>query len=70
MASVSAWASRAVRLAAWGWNNIGQLGDNSITTRFLPVAVNVSLGMSALHAKTVVAVAPVTPDNAGRGYQW
>ncbi len=44
-------------VAAWGWNNIGQLGDNSTTTRFLPVAVDVSLGVSALYGKSVVAVA-------------
>ncbi|MCX6873797.1 MAG: hypothetical protein NTW21_08310 [Verrucomicrobia bacterium] len=40
-------------LAAWGGNSYGQIGDNSTTTRYSPVAVN----LSALAGKTVVAVA-------------
>ncbi len=44
-------------VAAWGWNNNGQLGDNGTTTRRVPVAVNVADGTSALFGKTVVALA-------------
>ena len=44
-------------LAAWGLNASGQLGDNTTTNRRVPVAVNTDLGISALHGKTVVALA-------------
>lgn len=44
------------KIYAWGDNNYGQLGDNSIMDRFSPVAVNALPG-SALYNKTVVAVA-------------
>ncbi len=45
-------------VATWGQNNFGQLGDNqaSGTSSPVPVAVNTSPG-SALHGKTVVAIA-------------
>ena len=41
-------------LAAWGYNNQGQLGDTTLTLRSLPVAVYQA---GALAGKTVVAVA-------------
>jgi alpha-tubulin suppressor-like RCC1 family protein len=44
-------------LAAWGYNQDGQLGDNSFATRNLPVAVNTVSGLSTLFGKTVTAVA-------------
>jgi alpha-tubulin suppressor-like RCC1 family protein len=44
-------------VAAWGWNQYGQLGDTTTTDRYLPVAVNTNSGVSALFGKTVVAVA-------------
>jgi alpha-tubulin suppressor-like RCC1 family protein len=44
-------------VAAWGWNGYGQLGDNSLSDRLVPVAVNVAAGTSALAGKIVVAVA-------------
>ena len=44
-------------VAAWGSNNEGQLGDNTLVTRVVPVAVNRASGVSALFGKTVVAVA-------------
>ena len=43
-------------VAAWGWNQSGQLGDNSTNTSLVPVAVNVASGVSALYGKTVVAI--------------
>jgi alpha-tubulin suppressor-like RCC1 family protein len=43
-------------LSAWGFNQYGQLGDNTTTQRNAPVAVNTSTN-SALHGKTVVAIA-------------
>ncbi|MBN8457580.1 MAG: RCC1 repeat-containing protein [Verrucomicrobia bacterium] len=44
-------------VATWGYNSSGQLGDNTITNRLVPVAVNTVAGISALSDKTVVAVA-------------
>ncbi len=44
-------------VTTWGGNANGQVGDNSVTQRLVPVAVNVSVGISALAGKTVVAVA-------------
>ncbi|CAN5903682.1 hypothetical protein BH11VER1_BH11VER1_42150 [soil metagenome] len=41
-------------LAAWGYNNNGQLGNNSTTNSTVPVAVNTT---GALAGKTVVAMA-------------
>jgi alpha-tubulin suppressor-like RCC1 family protein len=45
--------------AAWGVNNLGELGDNGLSGYQSPVpaAVNTSPGVSALYGKTVVAVA-------------
>lgn len=46
-------------VAAWGNNTCGQLGDNQASGSYsaMPVAVNTSAGVSALHGKTVVAIA-------------
>ena len=44
-------------VAAWGFNSYGQLGDNTTTSRPVPVAVNTAAGFSALFGKTVVAIA-------------
>ncbi len=44
-------------VSSWGYNNFGQLGDNSTTNRNVPVAVNTISGVSALDGKTVVAIA-------------
>jgi hypothetical protein len=44
-------------VAAWGAGGYGQLGDNAATDRHAPVAVNTDAGLSALHGKTVVAIA-------------
>jgi alpha-tubulin suppressor-like RCC1 family protein len=44
-------------VVAWGANFSGQLGDNSMINRLVPVAVNTSSGVSALFGKSVVAVA-------------
>jgi alpha-tubulin suppressor-like RCC1 family protein len=49
-------------VAAWGANDEGELGDNTTTTGFVPVAVNTDVGVSALYGKTLVAL-------AGGGYQ-
>jgi alpha-tubulin suppressor-like RCC1 family protein len=43
-------------VAAWGYNEKGQLGDNSTTNRQVPVAVSTATGISALAGKTVVGV--------------
>ncbi len=42
-------------LAAWGFNSGGQLGDNSVTQRLVPVAVTTT--GTPLAGKTVVAIA-------------
>jgi len=44
-------------LAAWGFNNFGQLGDTTTTRRSAPVAVSTASGVSALYGKTVVSAA-------------
>ena len=49
-------------VAAWGANDDGELGDNTITQRNVPVLVNTANGVSALFGKTVVAIA------AGNGH--
>src|ERR1017187_2879404 len=41
---------------AWGDNTYGQLGDNSITSRNVPGAVNTASGVSALSGKVVVGI--------------
>ena len=43
-------------VAAWGYNDYGQLGNNSTAQRHVPVAVNTTPGVSALAGKTVVAI--------------
>ena len=42
---------------AWGFNSYGQLGDNTTTSRPVPVVVNTAAGVSALFGKTAVAIA-------------
>ena len=42
-------------LAAWGYNSGGQVGDNTVTQRLLPVAVT-TIG-TPLAGKTVIAIA-------------
>ncbi len=49
-------------VAAWGINYSGELGDNTAKSSGAPVAVNRDSGVSALFAKTVVAI------TAGRGH--
>ncbi|WP_395740314.1 S8 family serine peptidase [Prosthecobacter sp.] len=44
-------------LTAWGNNNEGCLGDNTTTTRTVPVAVNTAAGLSALNGKTIARIA-------------
>ncbi|MGD0258465.1 MAG: cell wall anchor protein [Verrucomicrobiota bacterium] len=44
-------------VVAWGDNEHGDLGDNTTTQHLVPVAVNTAAGVSALHGKTVVAIA-------------
>jgi len=44
-------------VTAWGNNTSGQLGDNTMTQRNVPVVVNTTSGVSALYGKTVVAIA-------------
>jgi alpha-tubulin suppressor-like RCC1 family protein len=44
-------------VAAWGWNTLGELGDNTTDTHLVPVAVNTASGVSALYGKTVVSIA-------------
>ena len=43
-------------LAAWGYNNYGQLGDGTLINRLVPAAVNRVSGTSALFGKTVAAI--------------
>jgi alpha-tubulin suppressor-like RCC1 family protein len=42
---------------AWGYNDSGQLGDNRSLQSQVPVAVNVTSGLSALSGKTATAIA-------------
>jgi alpha-tubulin suppressor-like RCC1 family protein len=44
-------------VTTWGWNDSGQLGDNTTTNRLAPAAVNTAPGVSALYGKTVVGLA-------------
>jgi alpha-tubulin suppressor-like RCC1 family protein len=44
-------------LYSWGSNSDGQLGNNSTTSSSVPIVVNTTSGVSALHGKTVVAIA-------------
>jgi alpha-tubulin suppressor-like RCC1 family protein len=44
-------------VAAWGYNSFGQLGNNSTSNSFVPVAVNAVYGQSAFFGKTAIAVA-------------
>ncbi len=46
-------------VAAWGFNNSGQLGDNQVSgyQSYVPVAANTASGLSALYGKTVIAIA-------------
>ena len=48
-------------VAAWGWGDFGQLGNNTGGVfgvhSLVPVAVNTASGVSALYGKTVVAIA-------------
>lgn len=44
-------------LVSWGYNTTGQLGDNTVTHRRVPVLVNTQTGVSALFGKTVVGIA-------------
>jgi alpha-tubulin suppressor-like RCC1 family protein len=45
-------------VAAWGYNNDGEIGDGENTSQpKVPVAVSKDPSTSALHGKTVVAIA-------------
>jgi hypothetical protein len=46
-------------VAAWGWDNSGQLGDNQVSggRSLVPVQVSTAAGLSALDGKTVVGIA-------------
>ncbi|MES2737132.1 MAG: choice-of-anchor D domain-containing protein [Verrucomicrobiota bacterium] len=60
------------RVYSWGLNTNGRLGDNSTTTRLLPVAVDVS---GVLASKTVVGVAAGTAHSLavtsdGQVFSW
>src|SRR5680860_42190 len=40
----------------WGWNNNGQVGNNSTTDSWVPVVVNMTNGVSALYGKTIKSI--------------
>jgi alpha-tubulin suppressor-like RCC1 family protein len=46
-------------MAAWGWNQEGELGNDDSTraNQYAPAAVNTENGVSALFGKTVAAIA-------------
>ena len=46
-------------VVAWGSNDYGQLGDTTNSSRSVPVAVNMTSGISFLSGKTAVAIAAV-----------
>jgi len=59
----------------WGQNGTGQLGDNSTTNRFTPVAVNVTAGTAAMSGKTITQITAgyhhtCALDTAGQVYCW
>ncbi len=45
------------KVYAWGYNASGQLGNNLLAVSSTPVAVNTASGLSALHGKSVSAIA-------------
>ena len=52
-------------VAAWGYNDSGQLGNNSRTSCLVPVAVDTTSGISATFGKTVVAIAAGSAHSLG-----
>ena len=60
------------KVYAWGWNDYGQLGDNSNTESHVPVEVDAS---DALSGKTITAIAAgyyhtIALDSEGKVYAW
>ncbi len=66
VASISAGTSHTCAIATdstahcWGLNTNGQLGDNSVTQRLLPVLVNTTVNVSDLNTKTAVGISAGT----------
>ena len=60
----------------WGWNDNGQIGDNTTgTDRLAPVAVNIASGTSSLYGKTVTSISAngyhtCAIDSAGHVHCW
>jgi alpha-tubulin suppressor-like RCC1 family protein len=44
-------------VAAWGYNDDGELGNSATNQSLVPLAVNTASGVSALYGKTVVGIA-------------
>lgn len=79
--AISAGGAHTMALASdgtvctWGINQSGQLGNNSTLNQALPVAVNVTSGISALNGKTVTAISAgadysLTLASNGKVYAW
>ena len=59
----------------WGDNGFGQLGDNSTTNSWTPVAVNTTAGTGAMNGKTITQITSganhtCAIDTAGQVYCW
>ena len=65
----------AGQVYCWGNNVYGQLGDNTTTSRWTPIAVNTIVGTGAMNGKTIVQISAGNAhscalDAAGQVYCW
>ena len=58
------------KLYAWGYNNFGELGNNSHTTSLVPVLVNLPSGVTNYTAYGVGGNYSIAMGNDGKLYSW